>query len=201
MHLLRLELFQTKNSTLCVFFSLPVSPHPGAQNVRNSAKSVLLAAKAMVSVARCCCALRRTSWMDAEGWDTAALPPPLLLLFLSPVGDQEIPTSFMGAYEKNPTTTRNLKLLQMTVIENHMGETLNWESGCFLYLDLLFRITFMTNTRLRFYSLHFMYDYCILRRAIRVLYVVVLERVDSMSPPPGHNKWLWTKMKKRKYEK
>lgn len=58
----------------CCFFPLPVSPHPGAQNVRNSAKSVLLAAKAMVSVARCCCALRRTSWMDAEGWDTAALP-------------------------------------------------------------------------------------------------------------------------------
>lgn len=34
---------------------LPVHPHPGAQNVTNSAKSVLLAAKAIVSVARYCC--------------------------------------------------------------------------------------------------------------------------------------------------
>lgn len=54
---------------------LPVHPHSGAQTVTNSAKSVLLAAKAIVSVARYCCAA--THQLDAEGWDTQALPSPL----------------------------------------------------------------------------------------------------------------------------
>ena len=51
---------------------LPVHPHPGAQNVTNSVKSVLLAPKAIVSVARLCCGA--TQQLDAEGWDAPALP-------------------------------------------------------------------------------------------------------------------------------
>ncbi|TNN64468.1 hypothetical protein EYF80_025319 [Liparis tanakae] len=43
----------------------------GAQNVTSSAKSVLLAAKAILRVARC----GATQQLDAEGWDTPALPP------------------------------------------------------------------------------------------------------------------------------
>lgn len=55
-------------------FHLPV--HPGVQDVTNSAKSVQLAAKAMVSVARNCCG--ETHQQDTEGWDTSAYPiPPL----------------------------------------------------------------------------------------------------------------------------
>ncbi|KAI9544059.1 hypothetical protein NQZ68_005108 [Dissostichus eleginoides] len=45
----------------------------GAQNVTNSAKRVLLAAKAIVSVALSCGAAQQ---LDAEGWDTPAPPPP-----------------------------------------------------------------------------------------------------------------------------
>ena len=61
-------------SSFCFFFFLPVHPHRGAQNVTNSAKSVLLAAKAIVKVARCCCGA--TLQLDAEGWDAPALPSP-----------------------------------------------------------------------------------------------------------------------------
>lgn len=54
---------------------LPVQLHPSPQNVRNSAKSVLLAAKAIVNVAHYCCGA--THQLDAEGWDTPALFPPI----------------------------------------------------------------------------------------------------------------------------
>lgn len=70
-HLLRGKYF------LKEYAFLPVHPHSGAQNVTNSAKSVLLAAKAIVSVARYCCGA--THQLDAEGWDTPALPSPLLM--------------------------------------------------------------------------------------------------------------------------
>lgn len=63
---------------------LPVHPHPGAQNVTNSAKSVLLAAKAIVSVAATA-AERRTSWAGCRGLGHTGPPLPSsdmgLLLF------------------------------------------------------------------------------------------------------------------------
>jgi len=52
---------------------LPVHPPPGAQNVTNSAKSVLLAAKAIVNVAHYCCGAAQQ--LDTEGWDAPALLP------------------------------------------------------------------------------------------------------------------------------
>lgn len=58
----------------------------------NSAKSVLLAAKAIVSVARYCCGA--THQLDAEGWDAPALlsstppPPPQMGLLLFTVNSR-----------------------------------------------------------------------------------------------------------------
>lgn len=59
---------------------LPVHPHPGVQNVTNSSKNVLLAAKAMASVVRNCCG--ETQQQDPEGWDTSAHPPLLSARFV-----------------------------------------------------------------------------------------------------------------------
>lgn len=52
---------------------LPVHPRCGAKKVKNNAKSVLLAAEAIVNVTLCSCGAQEQ--LEAEGRDTATLPP------------------------------------------------------------------------------------------------------------------------------
>lgn len=73
-HLLR----RKSTNLFFFFFFLPVNPYPGAQNVTNSAKSVLLAAKAIVSVARYCYgATHQLDGCRGLGHTSPPLPSPL----------------------------------------------------------------------------------------------------------------------------
>lgn len=54
------------------YWILPVHPRPDAHKVTNSAKSVLVAAKAIVSEVRFCCGAAQRA--DREGWDSPPLP-------------------------------------------------------------------------------------------------------------------------------